>query len=453
MIPVVTRIWLGIALVISVLGSAGSAIDKSAAARGYRLLLEKPYVPPYFNEESLNHVWEVWPEPLRSLAERSTPSERRKMAFTRYGLTPRSDDESKSLQFVVDEQGNWIPNCFTCHGGKLMGEAMPGLPNTHYALETLTAEMRLTKTRLNKPWNPIDLGGLLMPLGGSNGTTNAVIFGVALGGHRDEQLNVKTNLRPQALIHHDMDAPPWWHFKKKPMLYIDGFAAKGHRALMQFALDRSNGPEKFREWEDDFRDIYAYLEAIETPRYPFAVDRALAERGRSVFERTCAECHGTYGDSPTYPNRIVPWDLIGTDRARLEALTTAHRQSYARNWFSHFGRDEVILDPGGYLAPPLDGAWASAPYFHNGSVPTLWHVLHPDKRPVVWRRTKDGYDRVRVGLEVEIFDRLPAEVRTAADRRTYFETRRFGKSAAGHLFPNDLDEQEKTAVLEYLKPL
>ena len=48
-----------------------------------------------------------------------------------------------------------------------------------------------------------------------------------------------------------MDAPPWWHFKKKNRLYIDGFAQKGHRALMPFALIRENGPEKFRKWELD----------------------------------------------------------------------------------------------------------------------------------------------------------------------------------------------------------
>jgi hypothetical protein len=38
-------------------------------------------------------------------------------------------------------------------------------------------------------------------------------------------------------------------------------------------------------------------------------------------------------------------------------------------------------------------------------------------------------------------------------RRTYFDTRQPGKSAAGHDFPDVLTEAEKAAVLEYLKTL
>ena len=60
---------------------------------------------------------------------------------------------------------------------------------------------------------------------------------------------------PQSFVHHDMDAPPWWHFHKRPYIYIDGFAEKGHRGLMQFMLIPENGPEFFREHEDEFRDV------------------------------------------------------------------------------------------------------------------------------------------------------------------------------------------------------
>jgi hypothetical protein len=122
-------------------------------------------------------------------------------------------------------------------------------------------------------------------------------------------------------------------------------------------------------------------------------------------------------------------------------------------WMSRYGEDEVIVNPSGYLAPPLDGVWASAPYLHNGSVPTLWHVLHPDERPVVWQRTENGYDRERGGLEVTEFAGVPAAAETAAERRRYFDTRLPGKGAAGHRFVDVLDEAGKRAVLEYLKTL
>lgn len=444
---------IAMVVLLAVMPAGGSVAAETPAERGLRWLLEKPYVPRYFDETDLENVWRVWPEPLHSQAKVASPDERRQMAFARYGLTPRPGDNNKSLQFVVDSAGNWVPNCFTCHGGKVRGQSVPGLPNTHYALETMVSELRATKLLLTKGLDRIDAGALFLPLGGSNGTTNAVIFGVYLGAYRDRELNLVSRLLPPAMLHHDMDAPPWWHFRKKQMLYIDGFAEKGHRALMQFALDPVNGPEKFREWEADFQDVFAYLESLEPPAYPFPVDRDLAERGRSAFERVCAECHGTYGAEETYPQRIIPIDEIKTDRARFEALTVKHRDSYRQNWFSHYGQEKVIVDPGGYIAPPLDGIWASAPYLHNGSVPTLWHLLRPAERPVVWQRTEDGYDPERVGLEIIAADRVPESAVTPAEKRTFFDTRNFGKSAAGHDFPSELSEDEKLAVLEYLKTL
>jgi mono/diheme cytochrome c family protein len=250
-----------------------------------------------------------------------------------------------------------------------------------------------------------------------------------------------------------MDAPPWWHFNRKKMLYIDGFAAKGHRGLMQFMLVRSNGPEKFRGWEEEFRDVFAYISSIEPPKYPFPIDRELAAAGRTAFNRVCADCHGTYGKDSRYPEKLVAIDHVGTDRVRLDALTPAHRDAYGQSWFANYGKLDNHLDPGGYVAPPLDGIWASAPYFHNGSVPTLWHVLHPADRPVVWKRTESGYHRDRVGLEIESFDKLPAEATAGWQKREIFDTRAFGKSAKGHTFPDELTTQEKRAVLEYLKTL
>jgi hypothetical protein len=378
------------------------------------------------------------------------------MAFSRYGLTPRPNDPNrgKPLQYVVSEDGQWTMNCFACHAGKVAGRVIPGLPNSHYALQTLTEEMRATKLELQKPLARMDLGSVFIPLGTTRGTTNAVMFGVALMDQRDPDLNVLSKLALPPMTHHDMDPPPWWHFKKKDHIYIDGFAERGHRGLMQFMLVKPNGPEKFREWEDDFRDVFAYLESLEAPKYPFAINTQLAAKGERAFLQHCAECHGTYGVEETYPNRIVPIEEIGTDRVRLDALTPPARKRYGESWFADYGRQDTRLKPGGYMAPPLDGVWATAPYFHNGSTPTLWHVLHPSERPVVWRRTsEDGYDHARGGLEIESLAELPAAVLDARQRREYFDTRRFGKSNAGHLFPNQLTEEEKQAVLEYLKTL
>ncbi|HEX5102524.1 MAG TPA: cytochrome c [Pirellulaceae bacterium] len=464
--------------------AAGEDASLTPAQRGYRLLTEKEYLPPDFDQETFEAAWQHWPESVRSQAEKATPAERRKMAFERYGLTARPDDPTKPLQYVIDDDGNWTMNCFACHGGTVPDGkggvvVWPGAPNSRFALQTLTEETRLAKATLVKPFSRMDIGSVAVPLGTSNGTTNAVMFGVVLMAFRDADLNVDTRRPIPPLTNHDMDAPPWWHFQRKKQLYIDGFAEKGHRGLMQFMLVKQNGPEKFREWEDDFRDVFAYLSSIGPPKYPYPIDQPLADRGRIAFSRVCAECHGTYGKAEVAPataaplsprgrgaggegadaaadsylEKLVPIDVVGTDRVRLDALTPKGRDAYGQSWFADYGRSHNVRDPGGYVAPPFDGIWASAPYFHNGSVPTLWHVLHPGQRPIVWKRKGDEYDPVRAGPAIEMFKAMPAEIKEGSTKREYFDTTAFGKSAAGHDFPDELTADEKRAVLEYLKSL
>jgi mono/diheme cytochrome c family protein len=423
-------------------------------ARGYRLLLEKAYLPPTFDQETFDALWRVWPEPLRAEAERATPERRRELAFARYGLTPRPGDASgRPLQYVVDEAGRWSMNCFACHGGELAGVVRPGLPNTRFAFQTLAEDVERAKRLLGKPLLPSDLSHRLFPLGRTNGTTNAVMFSVALLSFRDEDLHLVTPAEPPRFEHHDLDAPPWWNVRFRRQLYIDGFAPKRARALMQFTLVPQTGPEQLQAWEPDFEDILAWIETLEPPPWPYALDRALAERGRRVFEAACAACHGTYGERPTYPGRAVPIAAIGTDPVRHEAIREEQRERYARSWFTGHDPTGVVTEPVGYVAPPLHGVWASAPYFHNGAVPTLWHVLHPAERPRFWRRAGEEVDVERVGLSVDVLERVDPSIPEGWERRAIFDTTLKGKSAAGHLFPDRLTEPEKRAVLEYLKTL
>ena len=150
----------------------------------------------------------------------------------------------------------------------------------------------------------------------------------------------------------------------------------------------------------------------------------------------------------------VPIDEIGADRLRLDAIPKSERERLAKSWLSEYRAENVDVDPKGYVAPPLHGVFASAPYFHNGSVPTLWHVLHPDARPKAWRRrSAGGYDPVRVGLDVEERDAVPAGVADPWTLRSWFDTTKPGKSATGHDFPAALSEEERREVLEYLKTL
>ncbi len=426
-----------------------------AAKAGYEFIRSTPLLPEDFDQETFEAVWKEWPEPLRSKAEQASPAERRRMAFKRYGLIepPDGDGTGPALGYVDDGQGGWVMNCLACHNGQVAGQAIPGVPNTNFALQTMTEELRIAKARLQKPFSSKDLAIFKLSLGSTNGTTNAVVFGIILGALRDADLNYVRGSQAPPRTDHDMDAPPFWNVKKKSRLYCDGHSPKNHRVLVQFMLMPVNDRESIVSKEDDFRNVLAWIESLEAPKYPWEIDTQLAKQGERVFNANCSECHGTYGDEETYPEKTISIDVVATDPLRLNALKPIDRQKLAESWMCNYGEDEVETKPVGYVAPPLDGVWASAPYFHNGSVPTLWHVLHPDQRPPVWRRTPSGYDRERIGLEVQSYDNVPADVSGISEQRQYFDTRKPGKSGQGHDFPASLTEPEKAAVLEYLKTL
>jgi mono/diheme cytochrome c family protein len=107
-----------------------------------------------------------------------------------------------------------------------------------------------------------------------------------------------------------------------------------------------------------------------------------------------------------------------------------------------------------YKARPLDGIWATAPYLHNGSVPTLWHLLMPAKdRPTNFWLGSREYDPVAVGY---VWDKKPAtgqsfEFRTVDANGKVIN----GNANSGHEYGvAKLSEGDnRKALLEYLKTL
>jgi cytochrome c5 len=426
----------------------------SSPERGLWFLLNKHYMASDLTQEEFDNLWKVWPEPLRSDAEKASPNERRKMAFSRYGLI-EMPGRTLPMGFVSDGKQGWGMNCLACHGGKVAGDPIAGLPNSHFAFQTWAQDLVEYRVRFLGRKRSEFAQNLAVPLSRSNGSTNAQIFSVVLTALRDSDLVMKPfkEIHPPPLIHHDLDAPAFWNLKKKQNLYIDGYVSKSHRVIMQFVMLPTNSDERIKSWDNDFVDILAYAESVKPPRYKWPINRELSAKGEAVFNDHCSSCHGTYGQNASYPEKMIPIEEVGTDRRRLDGMPLEHRKFFEHGWISEDGKVKVVEQPTGYVAPPLDGVWASAPYFHNGSVPTLWHVLHPDQRPKVWLRSEDGYDTARVGLEVKEFAELPGEAKSADDKRKYFNTALPGKSAAGHDFPNALSEDERTALLEYLKSL
>jgi hypothetical protein len=122
-----------------------------------------------------------------------------------------------------------------------------------------------------------------------------------------------------------------------------------------------------------------------------------------------------------------------------------------------YGRHMRSARTGGYVAPILSGLWATAPYLHNGSIPTLWQLLTPDERPTRFLVGGHALDFTQVGI---------AGVRWTDDTWRYpagyvpwsipelYDTRAAGLSNRGHERPSmGLTDAEKWALIEYLKTL
>jgi mono/diheme cytochrome c family protein len=257
------------------------------------------------------------------------------------------------------------------------------------------------------------------------------------------------------------DPPAWWLLKKKRTIYHGGGVdARSVRTMMPFLLHPLHGPEEIKKLEPTFADIRAYLLSLEPPKYPFPVAEDLAARGKVLFEATCARCHGTYGPGGRYPNRVIPLDEIGTDPTLAEAFPPDAVDHYLKSWFARErGPDgkpyTEITD--GYQAPPLDGLWATAPYLHNGSVPTVYHVLDSRSRPRIFTRSfrseVEDYDPRRLGWRITVLDQPPDPGLPAIERRKVFDTSQPGRGNGGHVFGDKFTEDERFAVIEYLKTL
>lgn len=195
-----------------------------------------------------------------------------------------------------------------------------------------------------------------------------------------------------------------------------------------------------------FDAFVAYMAEIEPPDAP-AQDTALVQRGEEVFtEARCNTCHfpnapvdefvvpvdRTEGATERYPGDDPEWPR-GSIRT-----STAHRILQDGDGEGGGTDDRVgeliafILSRGlqiqqtdGYRTNSLRGLWASAPYLHNGSVPTLEDLLKPAaERPARWMQG-----------EFEV------------------DTTRFGFDNSGHEFGTDLSADDKEALLAFLRSL
>jgi len=96
-----------------------------------------------------------------------------------------------------------------------------------------------------------------------------------------------------------------------------------------------------------------------------------------------------------------------------------------------------------YKARPLTGIWATAPYLHNGSVASLRELLLPaDERSRTFSVGSRQFDPDSVGFRPE-----------PVSDSTLFDVALPGNSNAGHEYANGLSDDDRRALLEYLKSL
>lgn len=208
--------------------------------------------------------------------------------------------------------------------------------------------------------------------------------------------------------------------------------------------------EQRRALQPEFEDINNYLISLSPPQYPDSIDSALAEQGAVIFHTrdlwanganagipkqpgngSCASCHGVYApryaaDPAFLPDPrlkgvasvVTPIETIRTDPVRYRLMELeAMRRAWNSSWWGYVEENPAFpgwnysplntmartmadygytaarpegpnqwAAPSGYIAPPLYGAWAAAPFLHNGSVPDLWSLLKSSARPKIWKR-------------------------------------------------------------------
>lgn len=235
------------------------------------------------------------------------------------------------------------------------------------------------------------------------------------------------------------------------------------------------------------------------------IDDGRADQGERLFRQHCAGCHNMppYRETDPAANHFgktfieigrVDYRAIGTDPVYVESLVRRLVRTNEATAQAHQGRPVVpaatyfiatagavvtramneagLSDrekaeysgfrlrppttPGGqpqpYLPPsitdlkagPLPGVWATGPYLHNGSVPTVYELLSPveERRKVFWTGGRE-LDRERLGFASE-----------GAPDRFRFDTGLPGNGNTGHVYPpQGLSPDERMAMIEYLKRL
>jgi cytochrome c553 len=359
-----------------------------------------------------------------------------------------------------------VPNCLQCHGQKFEGKLVIGLGNTfldfskpfrrndmkgkiaRHIMQLVSPNQYQSSKVLIRSFSTI-APYLQTETQGVNAADRLAILLVAHRNPKTLEWSDKALLEiPEEVI--PTDVPAWWLLKKKNAMFYNGFGRGDFGKFLMLSnlltvSDSSEAAETFIH----FKDVLAYLKSLEPPKYPRSVDSTLAANGKVVFNKNCSKCHGTYGEKVTYPNLLIPEHIIKTDSLLFKAnyQNPQFIEWFNKSWYAN-GDHPARLQPfNGYIAPPLDGIWVTAPYLHNGSVPTLQALLNSKERPRYWQRDfkHPEYDYENIGWKYE--------VKNEGSSRKIYNTDNPGYKNTGHTFGDRLTRDDRKAVMEYLKTL
>lgn len=380
----------------------------------------------------------------------------------------RSDSNISAFTQISSESGIQMvaPNCFQCHADSLLGHYVLGLANTRFDFtidmsfatrflkNTVQSKYGLESTEWEASYPFIRAMEATAPHLQTKvvGVNPADKLAAVLAAHRNPD-DLSWRADPGIPIPDEVvpaDPPAWWLLKKKNAMFTTAVGRGDFaRLMMASSLLTLQDTVKAREVDAHFADVLSFIQTIKAPKYPYDINHELSLKGELIFNENCSSCHGTYGANEEYPNLLVDISLVKTD-SLLAVSNFAYTEFvnwYNESWFSK-GEYKANLKPGhGYVAPPLDGVWATAPYFHNASVPTIYQVLKSHDRPSYWTKSMNSYDYdfEKLGWKYREFDQK-------IDKYTY-DTTLAGYRNEGHYFGDKLDEDERIAVLEYLKTL
>ena len=245
---------------------------------------------------------------------------------------------------------------------------------------------------------------------------------------------------------------------------------------------------------DNIVAIHRSLTRLESPRWPEdllgKINLDKAGQGETIYRQTCAGCHvlidrGTHtpfagsgaAGSAGITVTTVPLDEVKTDprQAVIFAARTISLQKIGgpatipymdaakavaggiveqwKNLSPANAQAENEVDEGrpnefrgipAYRARPLNGTWATAPFLHNGSVPSLYDLLLPAaQRPKIFYIGSWEFDPVHVGVETG----------SPFAGAFTFDTRLPGNANSGHEYGTSLSESDRMALIEFLKTL